>query len=62
VTTRNDMPSRRRLVGLWKPRPGEAAEDSTQRVFDAIRAAVRQDDDETPDEEGVPGCSPAAHD
>lgn len=52
----------RRLVGLWRPQPGETAEDFTQRVFDAIRAAVRQDDDESTDEKGSPAGSPEGRD
>jgi hypothetical protein len=58
VTTRNDMPSRRRLIGLWKPRPGETAEDFSRRVFDAIQEAMLQDDNVSTDTEGPPSRSP----
>jgi hypothetical protein len=54
--------SGRRLVGLWRPQPGETAEDFTQRVFDAIQATARQEDDESIDEEGSPACSPDGRD
>ena len=54
--------SGRRLIGLWRREANETTEDFAQRVFDAIQAAVQDDEDETFDEEDPSGCSPEADD